>query len=69
MGWVCMFECILDVILCDLKKYFCLVFRKINMSSYRILEIFQNSAKSFRYKKFICKYYLKNFISKNPIFL
>ena len=38
-----MFECILDVILCDLKKYFCLVFRKINMSFYRILEILLNN--------------------------
>ena len=45
MGWVCMFECILDVNFCVLKKYFCLVFRKNNMSSYRILEIFQNLIK------------------------
>ena len=37
-----MLDCILDVILCDLKNYSCLVFRKINMSSYRIFEIFQN---------------------------
>ena len=40
-----MFECILDVNFCVLKKYFCLVFRKINMSSYRILEIFQDLIK------------------------
>ena len=40
-----MFECILDVNFCVLKKYFSLVLRKINMSSYEILEIFQNLIK------------------------
>ena len=38
------------------------------MSSYRILEIFQSLIKVVQIQKIICKYYLKNFISKNPIF-
>ena len=29
MGWVCMFECILDVNFCVLKKYFIKCFEKI----------------------------------------
>ena len=42
-----MFECILDVNFCVLKKYFMFSIYENYMSSYRILEIFQNSSKSF----------------------
>ena len=61
MGWVCMFKCDLVVNLCVLKKYFCLVFRKKYLLSYKNFENFSEVIH--------CKINLKNFNFKISIIL